>query len=90
MYCSVENLNKTRLPYIDIAKGILILFLLYGHSTLYTRMLGYEDESMSLWGLYLYRGITRSLCPLFLLLQDSALHIKPISKRIFGRTSSLY
>lgn len=42
--------KDTRLQYIDIAKGILILFLLYGHSTLYTRMLGYEDDSMSLWG----------------------------------------
>ncbi len=39
----------TRLQYIDIAKGILILFLLYGHSILYTRMLGYDDDSISLW-----------------------------------------
>lgn len=39
----------TRLQYIDIAKGILILFLLCGHSILYTRMLGYDDDSISLW-----------------------------------------
>lgn len=49
---SVEQ-NNPRLQYIDTAKGILILFLLYGHSTLYTRMLGYEDDSMSLWGKFI-------------------------------------
>lgn len=48
---SIEN--KERLQYIDIAKGILILFLLYGHSTLYTKMLGYEDEAMHLWNTFI-------------------------------------
>lgn len=45
--------SKERLPYIDIAKGILILFLLYGHSTLFTRRMGYEDESMILWNRFI-------------------------------------
>ena len=53
MNYSSTNPNQTRLNYIDIAKGILILFLLYGHSTLYTRMLGYEDDSMSLWNKFI-------------------------------------
>ena len=40
------NASKTRIRYIDIAKGILICCLLYGHMLLFARMEGLNDSVM--------------------------------------------
>ena len=39
---------KKRLPYIDTAKGILMICLLYGHMHIYAEMVGYHNEGMKL------------------------------------------
>lgn len=37
---------KQRLSYIDIAKGLLICCLLYGHMIIFARMEGLDDSIM--------------------------------------------
>lgn len=41
---------KKRIEYIDVAKGILIICLLYGHSFIYGRLVGVDEEAMHLLG----------------------------------------
>lgn len=41
---------KERIEYIDVAKGILIMCLLYGHSYIYGNMVGVDEEAMHLLG----------------------------------------
>jgi len=42
-----DTVIKQRIPYIDIAKGLLICCLLYGHMIIFTRMEGFDDPFMS-------------------------------------------
>lgn len=42
--------NPKRLPYIDVAKGLLILCLFYGHTIVYGRILGINDAASHLIG----------------------------------------
>lgn len=41
---------KQRIGYIDVAKGILIMCLLYGHSYIYGGFVGVDEEAMHLLG----------------------------------------
>lgn len=41
---------EKRIEYIDVAKGILIICLLYGHSYIYGRFVGVDEEAMHLLG----------------------------------------
>lgn len=43
-----ETVSKPRIEYIDIAKGILIICLLYGHIRVYAPMDGISDRAMDL------------------------------------------
>jgi fucose 4-O-acetylase-like acetyltransferase len=49
--------NKSRLPYIDIAKGILILFVIIGHMKVFSQMLNVDNEVYRIYGInYLWNG----------------------------------
>ena len=39
---------KERIEYIDVAKGILTMCLLYGHSYIYGNIVGVDVEAMHL------------------------------------------
>ena len=41
---------KERIEYIDVAKGILTMCLLYGHSYIYGNIVGVDEEAMHLLG----------------------------------------
>lgn len=41
---------KKRIEYIDVAKGVLIMCLFYGHSIIYGRILGVDEEATHLIG----------------------------------------